>query len=87
MSLLELEEVTRIVEAEPHAARALRFYALIKTLSTKTGGHAYSLLKLREFDEPDRRLCYGLMELMAQGANETPQWQTAVERMDAALRA
>jgi hypothetical protein len=81
-----LEEATRAVESDPHAGQSLLLYALVKTLSTGKGGHAYTLSKLRDMNEGSRALAYGLMELMARGHNETPQWQLNVARMDAAMR-
>ncbi|QKT02490.1 hypothetical protein HUS23_00910 [Ectothiorhodospiraceae bacterium 2226] len=81
-----LEKVTRLIEEAPHGGAGLMFYALVKTLSTEKGGAAYLLVKLREFTPEERQLAYGLMELMASGASQEPEWGAAVARMDTAMR-
>ena len=49
-------------------------------------GHLFMLRKLRELDAGQRRLAYGLMELMARQGNHGSEWDAAVRDMDRALR-
>ncbi|MEJ2508897.1 MAG: hypothetical protein P8009_05375 [Gammaproteobacteria bacterium] len=81
-----LEAVARLVEADPRSGQALLFYALLKTLDTEQGGHMYMLRKLRELSPENRRLAYGLMELMAQESNRGAAWEDVLARVDQAVR-
>ena len=78
-------EVLAVVEANPHSAAALVFYALMKTLSSDQG-HLFLLDKLRDLEPLERRTAYRLMELMARGCNEGADWQATLERIEAILR-
>lgn len=84
--LAVLDATVRFIEADPDSSQSLLLYALLKTLSTEKGGHAFLLSKLREMNESTRKLAYGLMELMAQGLHTTPEWAAAVARIDAAIQ-
>ncbi|HKK06866.1 MAG TPA: hypothetical protein VKA50_13565 [Gammaproteobacteria bacterium] len=81
-----LEAVASLVEADPRSGQSLLFYALLKTLDTEQGGHMYMLRKLRELSPENRRLAYGLMELMAQEANCGATWEDTLARVDEAIR-
>lgn len=84
--LAALDAAERFIGADPDSGQSLLLYALLKTLSTEKGGHAFLLGKLREMNGSTRRLAYGLMELMAQGRHTTPEWAAAVARIDAAIQ-
>jgi len=45
----------------------------------------YLLTKLKEMTPETRQLAYGLMEMMAQGATATAEWEEASARMDKAI--
>jgi len=81
-----LEQVVALVEADPRSGQSLLFYALFKTLDTEQGGHMYMLRKLRELSADNRRLAYGLMELMARESNRGAAWEDALARIDDAVR-
>jgi len=76
----------RLIEQKPHDGQSLLLYALIKTLSSPNGQHLFLLNKLGDMSSERRQLAYGLMELMVAGENQSEAWQSAVERMEAALR-
>lgn len=81
-----LDETVSAIAADPDSGQSLLLYALIKTLSTEKGGCVFLLTKLRDMTPATRRLAYGLMELMAQGVNRTPDWGAAVARIDQAIQ-
>lgn len=86
MSESALEEVTALIEADPHGGQSLLLFALVSTLNVEKTGHMYMLGKLKEFTPDNRRLAYALMELMAQGRIHDASWKAAVERMEKAIR-
>lgn len=86
MDLNPLERVAARIAENPRFGPSLVLYSLVKTLSTGKGQYMFLLSKLRDLDEADRRLAYGLMEAMAEGLNETPEWRAGVERIDVLLR-
>jgi hypothetical protein len=45
------------------------------------------LKKLQEMDPDNRRLAYGLMELMAHEGNQGDVWNRAIARMEKAIQA
>ena len=85
MDLTPLEQTVSRIEHDPRSGQSLLLYALVKTLSTPTGGHAYLLTKLKEMTPDTRRLAYGLMEAMAVGGCETGRWREAVATMDRSI--
>jgi len=78
-------EVLAVVEAAPHSAPALVYYALMKTLSSEQG-HLFLLDKLCHLEHLQRRTAYQLMELMARGRNREPAWRETLERIEEILR-
>lgn len=81
-----LQEVTELIEADPHSGTALNLYALMSTLRMEKSGYMYMLRKLRDLEPEQRQLAYRLMELMAQGGNVGEAWEQALARMDEAVR-
>lgn len=81
-----LDTTLKLLQSNPRSGAALVLYALVKTLSSPRGQYMFLLNKLRDLDEEHRRIAYGLMEIMADKGNETPEWQALVDKMDAALR-
>ena len=81
-----LEQVTALIEANPRSGQALSLYALCKTLDMEKGGHMYMLRKLSEMTPENRQFAYGLMEMMSRGENRGPAWDSALARMDSAIR-
>ena len=81
-----LEQVTALIEANPRSGQALSLYALCKTLDIEKGGHMYMLRKLADMTPENRQLSYGLMEMMSRGENHGEVWDSALARMDAAIR-
>lgn len=81
-----LQQVVELIQAEPHSGASLNLFALLSTLRMEKGGYMYMLRKLRELNPAQRRLAYGLMELMAEGGNRGPAWDAALEAMDDAIR-
>lgn len=81
-----LEELLAMIRADTHAAGSLVLFALVKTLSAQQGQYLFLLNKLKDLDEPQRRLAYRLMEAMVAGANTTPAWQATVVEMEQAIR-
>ncbi len=81
-----LQEVTDLIEAEPHSGLALNLYALMSTLRMEKSGYMYMLRKLRDLTPERRQLAYRLMELMARGGNAGEEWEQALARMDEAVR-
>lgn len=82
-----LEEVAAEIAAAPRSAAALTLYALVCTLEHEQAGYLFKLAKLRDLSTAQRRLAYRLMDLMAEGANQGPDWEQARERLDALVRA
>ncbi len=81
-----LEQVTALIEASPRSGQALSLYALCKTLDIEKGGHMYMLRKLADMTPDNRQFAYGLMELMSRRENQGQAWDSALTRMDAAIR-
>lgn len=81
-----LNATLELLESNPRSGAGLVLYALVKTLSSPRGQYMFLLNKLRDLDENNRQLAYGLMEVMVAKGNETPEWEAMVARMDAALR-
>lgn len=81
-----LQQVVDIVRADPHSGLSLNLYALVSTLKMEKSGYMYMLRKLRDLNPGQRRLAYGLMELMAGHGNQGPEWDAAVQAMDEAIR-
>lgn len=81
-----LQEITALVEADPHSGTALNLYALMSTLRMEKSGYMFMLRKLRDLAPEQRQLAYRLMEFMAQGGNTGEAWEQALARMDAAVR-
>ncbi|MDJ0741064.1 MAG: hypothetical protein QNJ91_15220 [Gammaproteobacteria bacterium] len=82
-----LDETIEQIAAGPHSAAALTLYALASTLEFEEAGYLFKLAKLRDLSSQQRRIAYGLLELMAEGRNSGPAWQQAKARMDALVRA
>jgi hypothetical protein len=82
-----LERVIREIAAAPHSAGSLTLYALVATLEFEKAGYMFKLLKLRDLSPDQRQLAFGLMELMASGANSGEVWEAAKQRMDDIVRA
>ena len=80
-----LDEVVALIEADPHSGQALNLFALLKTLDVPRGGHMYMLKKLADLTPENRRLAYGLMELLASGGNTGERWQAALGRAERAI--
>ena len=81
-----LQELLDMIRADTHAAASLVLFALVKTLSAQQGQYLFLLNKLRDLDEPQRRLAYRLMEAMVAGANTTPEWHAQIAAMEDAIR-
>jgi hypothetical protein len=81
-----LQQVVELIRAEPHSGASLNLFALVSTLRMDKGGYMYMLRKLRELNPAQRRLAYGLMELMAGHGNQGPAWDAALAAMDDAIR-
>ncbi|MFZ0468368.1 MAG: hypothetical protein WAL92_05565 [Thiogranum sp.] len=86
MSQEALQHVVDLVKADPHGGASLNLYALVSTLRMDKGGYMYMLRKLRDLSVEQRRLAYGLMELMAEHGNRGEVWEQALAEMDAAIR-
>jgi len=81
-----LQQVVELIKADPHGGASLNLFALISTLKMEKGGHMYMLRKLRDLNPEHRQLAYGLMELMAENANQGEVWEQALAAMDAAVK-
>jgi hypothetical protein len=81
-----LQQVVDMVCAQPHSGPSLTLYALVSTLKMEKTGYMYLLRKLRDLNSEQRRLAYGLMELMAAHGNQGEVWEAAVRAMDRAMR-
>ena len=82
-----LEKVVAEIAAAPDGAAALTLYALVSTLEFERAGYLFKLAKLRDLSADQRRLAYGLMELMVEDANISTDWRSAKARMDELVRA
>lgn len=82
-----LDEVVAEIAAAPQSAAALTLYALVSTLEFEQAGYLFRLDKLRDLSASQRALAYGLIDLMASGANSGSEWQAAKASMDALVRA
>ena len=81
-----LQELLDMIHADTHAAASLVLFALVKTLSAQQGQYLFLLNKLKDLNEPQRRLAYRLMEAMVAGANTTPEWHAKIVAMEEAIR-
>ncbi len=81
-----LQQVVKLIQANPHSGPGLNLYALVSTLRMEKGGYMYMLRKLRDLSPEHRQLAYGLMELMAENGNQGEAWEKALEAMDAAIK-
>lgn len=81
-----LDELLDMIRADTHGAASLVLFALVKTLSAQQGQYLFLLNKLKDLDEPQRRLAYRLMEAMVAGANATPEWHAKIAAMEEAIR-
>lgn len=86
MDLTPLEETRQIVRDNTHGGASLLLFALLKTLSAENGQYLYLLNKLRDMTPETRQLAYRLMELMAQGGNETGEWRSTVSEIEEMIR-
>lgn len=86
MDLTVLDRVVALIESDPRSGQALLLYGLVSTLDTEKGGRMYRLNKLSELAADNRRLAYGLMELTACGGTRSPEWQSAVARIEGTIR-
>ncbi len=82
-----LDQVVAEIAAAPDGAAALTLYALMSTLELERAGYLFKLAKLRDLSADQRRLAYGLMELMVENANASADWRSAKARMDELVRA
>lgn len=82
-----LEKVVAEIAAAPDGIAALTLYALVSTLEFERAGYLFKLAKLRDLSADQRRLAYGLMELMVENANASADWRSAKARMDKLVRA
>jgi hypothetical protein len=82
-----LDEIVGIVEKAPHSAAALTLYAMVNTMDYEQAGCLFKLNKLRDLQPGERKLAYGLMELMVEEGNSGDAWSTAKQRMDELVRA
>ncbi len=81
-----LQQALAVIEGAPESAAALTLYALINTLEYERAGCLFKLTKLRDLPSQNRRIAYGLMELMAEQGVGDDSWAEAKARMDGAIR-
>ena len=81
-----LQQVVKLIEADPHSGPGLNLYALVSTLRMEKGGYMFMLRKLRDLSPEHRQLAYGLMELMAENGNQGDAWDRSLEAMDTAIK-
>lgn len=86
MDLTPLEETRQIVSENTHGGPSLLLFALLKTLSAENGQYLYLLNKLKDMTPETRQLAYRLMELMAQGGNESEVWKSTVAEIEEMIR-
>jgi hypothetical protein len=82
-----LDHVVDEITAAPHSAAALTLYALVSTLEHEQAGYLFKLDKLRDLNDTQRRLAFGLIEMMVRGDNGDADWDAAKSKMDAVIRA
>ncbi len=81
-----LQQVTGLIESDPHSAPALTLYALANTLEFPRAGYLFKLDKLKDLDTGQRRLAYELIELMIDGRVGSDEWTRAKTQMDELVR-
>lgn len=81
-----LDQVIELIQSSPQGGESLILYALVSTLRMEKGGYLFMLRKLRDLSPENRQLAYGLIELMANGENQGPAWNAALEAVDAAIK-
>lgn len=81
-----LNQVTKVIETNPHSAESLILYALISTLRMEKGGYMFMLRKLRDLSPDKRQLAYELIELMANNGNQGEAWENALVSLDSAIK-
>jgi len=81
-----LQQAVAVIEQAPESAAALTLYALVCTLEYERAGCLFKLAKLRDLSCDQRRIAYGLMELMADNRVAGADWAEAKARMDRAVR-
>ena len=81
-----LNQVTKVIETNPHSAESLILYALISTLRMEKGGYMFMLRKLRDLSPDNRQLAYELIELMAINGNQGEAWENALVSLDSAIK-
>ncbi len=81
-----LQQVTGLIESDPHSAPALTLYALVNTLEFPRAGYLFKLDKLKDLDTGQRRLAYELIELMIDGRVGSDEWTRAKTQMDELVR-
>ena len=79
--------VWNLTASAPHSAAALTLYAMVNTMDYEQAGCLFKLNKLRDLQPGERKLAYGLMELMVEEGNSGDAWSTAKQRMDELVRA
>jgi hypothetical protein len=75
-----------LIETAPDSAAALTLYALASTLEYPKAGCLFKLTKLSDLDADQRRLAYGLMDILARGEVGDARWIAAKARMDSLVR-
>ena len=81
-----LQQVTGLIESDPHSAPALTLYALVNTLEFPRAGYLFKLDKLKDLDTGQRRLAYEPIELMIDGRVGSDEWTRAKTQMDELVR-
>jgi hypothetical protein len=81
-----LQDIIDLIARDPHAAPALTLYALVSTLEFPKAGHLFRLDKLKDLDPGQRRLAYGLLDMMADDRIGDTAWQAAKAHMDELVR-
>jgi hypothetical protein len=81
-----LNQAIARVAAAPRSVTGLTLYALVSTLEQERAGCLFKLVKLRDLPPEDRRIAYGLMEMLAEGRNRGPAWAVARSRLDELVR-
>ena len=81
-----LQQAVAVIEQAPESAAALTLYALVSTLEYERAGCLFKLAKLRDLPSDQRRIAYGLMELMARNRVGGADWAAAKARIDRAVR-
>ncbi|EGV20210.1 hypothetical protein [Thiocapsa marina] len=81
-----LDQTLTLIASAPESASALTLYALACTLEHQKAGCLFKLTKLFDLPADQRRLAYGLMELLAAGEVGTQRWIAAKSTMDDLIR-